>query len=376
MIASLVTDSRLLLRTLYAVATHVADDMPSVVECHLAGHPLPDERSVAAGHRTLGLATSVQPDETLLLLLSGGASSLLALPADGITLDDKRRTIEVMMRAGADIGPLNTVRKHLSALKGGQLAMRCAGSTLTLAVSDVIGDDVSVIGSGPGVADETTWTDAAAALDRFGDTRHPRRVRDRIASGLAGQLADTPKARHLGRADGRVIASRQDALNGARQKAEGLGYRVVVLTNPVVGEAKRSANDWLAEVQRSIAALVRRVCVISAGETTVRVIGTGKGGRNLEFALAMATELRMLARDAVASSLGTDGIDGPTDVAGAFVDRTTIERAAQLGVGEPAAYLDNNDSLSFFEPLGDLIRIGRTDTNVGDLQIYLQGDGP
>ncbi|MGH9176037.1 MAG: DUF4147 domain-containing protein, partial [Vicinamibacterales bacterium] len=235
MVVALAEQRRLSLRTMFGVATHVSDQLPASIECHLAGHPLPDDRSVDAGRRVQRIAESVRPGETLLLLLTGGASSLLAVPADGIRLDDKRRTIELMLHAGADIGALNTVRKHLSAIKGGQLAMRCAGATLTLAVSDVVDDDVAVIGSGPGVADETTWVDAAAALERFGGSGHPPAVRERIAAGLAGLVPDTPKAQHpqLVRARGRVIAGRQDVLAGARRAAEALGYRVVVMSDPV-----------------------------------------------------------------------------------------------------------------------------------------------
>jgi hydroxypyruvate reductase len=319
------------------------------------------------------IADHVLPDETLLLLLSGGASALLALPAPHITLDDKRRTIELMMHGGADIGPLNTIRKHLSAIKGGQLAVRCAGTTLTLAVSDVVGDDVSVIGSGPGVADDTTWQDAVDALERFGGQLHPAAVRARLAAGLAGQVADTPKRRdtRLARASGQVIASRMDALAGARSAAEALGYHVIVLAEPVVGEAREAARQWYGRVQRHLDAASRPVCLISAGETTVRVTGTGRGGRNQEFALALAGPLRASHHAPVAASVGTDGIDGPTEAAGAFVDATTIARAAAMGIADPEVYLGNNDSHAFFEPLGDLIRLGRTDTNVGDLQIYL-----
>ena len=322
----------------------------------------------------LEMAARVRPDQTLLLLLSGGASSLLAVPAAGITLDDKRRTIEAMMHGGADIGSLNTIRKHLSAIKGGQLAAGCAGTALTLAVSDVVGDDVSVIGSGPGVADATTWRDAFSALEQFGGGVLLPAVRERLAAGLGGHIADTPKPAdpRLRRAHGQVIASRQDALAGATRAAEARGYAVVVLAEPVVGEARDAALQWHQVVQQHLAALSGPTCVLSAGETTVRVTGAGKGGRNQEFTLALAGALGKSNHDAMAASIGTDGIDGPTDAAGAVVDRTTPARATARGIADPAVYLGANDAHAFFDALGDLIRIGRTDTNVGDLQIYLR----
>jgi hydroxypyruvate reductase len=234
-------------------------------------------------------------------------------------------------------------------------------------------DDVSVIGSGPGVPDETTWADAAGAITRWGGSAHPVAVRERIAAGVAGKLGDTPKPGEpsVTRAQGHVVASRHDALEGAQRAATHLGYRVVLLPEPVTGEARTAADSWLSTVTRHIAAGGERLCVISAGETTVRVVGSGKGGRNQEFALALAARMHAVTRQALAASVGTDGIDGPTDAAGAFVDCTTLARAAQLGLSPPAVYLDQNNSFEFFDRLGDLIRTGPTDTNVGDLQIFL-----
>ena len=373
MLSAVAANHRLSVATLWGVSTHLADDLDPIAACQLAGHPLPDDRSVAAGRRAQETADRVGPGETLLLLVSGGASALLAQPAAGISLADKRRTIEVMMRAGADIDQLNTVRKHLSDIKGGRLAMQCAGTTLTLAVSDVVGDDVSVIGSGPGVADATTWRDAVGALEQFGGNAYPKAVRERLAAGLAGRVADTPKADDpaLVRAQGRVVANRMDAFAGARVAAEAMGYRVIVVTEPVVGQARQSALHWHAMVRALAVTIDGPACVISGGETTVRVTGTGKGGRNQEFVLALASSIQSSEREVMAASVGTDGIDGPTEAAGAVVDRTSLARAAARGL-RAEALLDNNDSHAFFEPLGDLIRIGRTDTNVGDLQVYLQ----
>jgi hydroxypyruvate reductase len=194
-----------------------------------------------------------------------------------------------------------------------------------------------------------------------------------VAAGIAGMIPDTPNQDELllDRAHGHVIANRQNALDGARSAAEARGYRVIVLPDPVMGEARQSAEQWYATVRRCRAATGGPLCVISAGETTVRIRGHGKGGRNQEFALAVARVMPAADDVSLVASIGTDGIDGPTDAAGAMVDGTTLVRAVRHGLGDPQSYLDQNDSFAFFEPLGDLIRTGRTDTNVGDLQVYL-----
>ncbi len=355
-----------------AVGTHRNVDLPTVVEWREARHPVPDERSVEAAARALQIARAVPPDGLLVILLSGGASALLARPMHGIALADKQQIVQAMLRGGADIHALNTVRKHLSEVKGGRLAAACRGRTITLAISDVVGDDLAVIGSGPGVPDSSTWADAAAALDRHVDQQNqPPSVRVTMEKGLAGDIADTPKpgSPAIARAEAGVIASRVDAMRGARAAAEQLGYRALVITQPVTGEARLVAAEWFAYVGR--VANAARLCVISSGETTVRVTGHGRGGRNQEFALALVRALAGLGRDAVAASVGTDGIDGPTDAAGAMIDSTTLTRAAQLGLDAPESYLDDNNSSAFFDALGDLIRTGPTSTNVGDLQILL-----
>jgi glycerate 2-kinase len=355
-----------------AVGTHRDVELPTLVEWREAPHPVPDERSVEAATRALAIARAVPADGLLVILLSGGASALLARPLPGIPLVDKQQVVHAMLRGGADIHALNTVRKHLSEVKGGRLAAACAGTTMTLAISDVVGDDLGVIGSGPGVPDSSTWVDAVAALNRHVvEQDQPASVRSAMAKGIAGQIADTPKADSaaMSRVQAHVIGSRFNAMSGARAAAEQLGYRAVVIEQPVTREARRVAVEWF-EYVRPLADVIR-TCVISSGETTVRVTGRGRGGRNQEFALALARALATLARDAVAASVGTDGIDGPTDAAGAMVDSTTLTRAAQLGLAAPESYLNDNNSYAFFDALGDLIRSGPTGTNVGDLQILL-----
>lgn len=338
-----------------------------------ASHPLPDEQSVIAGRRALRLAHEVRPDGRLVLLLSGGASSLLAAPLEGLTLAAKRDVIRAMMLAGGDISALNTVRKHLSAVKGGRLAAACAGRTITLAISDVVGDDLSVIGSGPGVPDATTWADARQALDQWLGVDAPPDIAALFMRGAAGLLPDSPKPGDpaLARAEAHVIGGRAEALAGAQREAERLGYSVIRIEDPVVGEARVAADAWWAKVQPLVLATSTPTCVLSAGETTVRVTGPGRGGRNQEFALALAEPMARVSRGAVVASIGTDGIDGPTDAAGAMVDPTTVSRAAALRLASPHDYLQRNDSYSFFHDLHDLIRLGPTETNVGDLQLLL-----
>ena len=331
------------------------------------------------------MAESVAADEALLVLLSGGASALMAVPADGITLDDKRRATERLLKAGADIHALNCVRKHLSALKGGWLAARAPALSRTLAVSDVVGDDLSAIASGPTVADSTTFADALSVLEKYGGVdAYPAAVGARLTSGARGDIPETPKANdpRLARASASVIGNRRDAMNGAGREAAARGYTVICVDEAVVGEARAAADAWLRAIIGGVdqPPRIRRfgetgssgpTCIVSSGETTVHVVGRGKGGRNQEFALALAEPLANLGAPAVAASAGTDGIDGPTDAAGAIVDSTTLERARSACLRPPARYLDDNDAYAFFHALGDLILTGPTDTNVGDLQVLL-----
>jgi hydroxypyruvate reductase len=349
-------------------------DAPPAIETIVGGHPVPTADSERAGRRALAIADALAAEESLLVLLSGGASALMAVPAEGLTLDDKRRTTERLLRAGADIQALNAVRKHLSSIKGGWLAAGTRGPSRTLAVSDVVGDDLSVIASGPTVPDTSTFADALDVLRRFGDVdAYPKAVVARLEKGDRGEVPETPKPgdARLSRADAAVIGGRRDAMEGAAREAAARGYQVVRIEDPVVGEARTTAPSHLRLVVARVAGVGRPVCAVSSGETTVRVTGRGKGGRNQEFALAAAEPLASLGVAAAAASIGTDGVDGPTDAAGALVDSTTIARAQTAGLGPPGRYLDDNNAYAFFEALGDLIHTGPTDTNVGDLQVIL-----
>lgn len=346
-----------------------------VLEWMQAGHPVPDAGSLAAGRRALALAEQVAGDGLLVLLLSGGASAVLAAPVPGVGLDDKVQATQLLLRAGLPIDRINCVRKHLSAIKGGWLAAAARGAVVTLAISDVVGpipDDPAVIGSGPTVPDPTRYADALEAVEECGiRAAFPPAALRALEEGQQGRRPETPKPgdERLRGARTLVIGSRFDALDAAARHAAGLGYDVVTLPAPVVGEARVAAADHL---QLAAAAAVRRpACILSAGETTVEVRGPGRGGRNQEFALAAAVRLGGASGVAGLISVGSDGIDGPTDAAGAMVDTTTLARARAQGLQDPAHYLDRNDSYTFFEQLGDLIKIGPTATNVGDLQVLL-----
>jgi len=354
------------------VAPHTAN-LPAGLDQITGGHPVPSPGSETAGRRALEFVGQLGPEAALVVLLSGGASALLAVPAAGLTLDDKVRTTRRLLAGGADIASLNAVRKHLSAIKGGWLAAATGAACRTLAVSDVVGDDLSVIGSGPTVPDPTTFGVAREVLERFGGLEaYPPAVVARLDLGAAGRVPETPKPgdRRLARATAVVVGGRRDAEAGAAREAGRRGYRVVHLDHPVVGEA-RAAGAALIDRALTLPASAP-VCVLSSGETTVQVTGAGKGGRNQELVLAASAPLgRAGGRPIAIASVGTDGVDGPTDAAGALADTTTIGRAVAAGLDAPAAYLARNDAYAFFDALGDLIRTGATDTNVGDLQVIL-----
>ncbi|HET9833697.1 MAG TPA: DUF4147 domain-containing protein, partial [Vicinamibacterales bacterium] len=284
----------------------------------VGGHPTPTTESEHGGREALALAASMQDGETLVVLLSGGASALMAAPAEHVTLEDKQATTRQLLRAGADIHALNTVRKHLSSIKGGGLAACAAGPSVTFAISDVVGDDLSVIGSGPTVPDASTFGDALDILRRFGgEAAYPASVADRVRKGSAGRVAETPKPGdpRLERAQTYVIGGRRDAMDGAVAKATSLGYHVVRIDDAVVGEARVAGPSHLRACLAAAAGIGRPACFVSSGETTVKVTGDGTGGRNQEFALACVEALATAGVTALIASVGTDGIDGPTDAA-------------------------------------------------------------
>ena len=360
------------------VSTHWAGEWPASITTVRAGHPIPTEASETAGRAALDLASQAAPDESLLVLLSGGASALLAAPA-GVTLADKQAATKLLLEAGASIDELNAVRKHLSAVKGGGLAAAARCEVVTFALSDVVGpvrDDPGVIGSGPTAPDASTWEDALAVVTRRGVlARLPQAVRQRLEAGARGDVPETPKPGdpRLARAAWHLIGSRADAMDAARNAAIDRGFSTITIEAAIVGEARDAGPAFVARALDVSRRLPRPVCVIGAGETTVRVVGRGKGGRNQELALAVAAALDGLREPAAFLSVGTDGIDGPTDAAGGLVDGTTLARARDLGLDLEASLADN-DAYHALDRLGDLVRTGPTDTNVGDLQVLVIGD--
>ena len=369
MLTEFVQSTRVDVRTAIGIGPERSATLPAAATWFDAGHPVPDERSVAAARRALQVARSTGENDVLIVLLSGGASALMALPAEDLTLEDKQETVRRLLKGGATIHELNTSRKHLSAIKGGRLAAASGGAVVTLVISDVVGDDLSVIGSGPTMPDPSTFADALSVLDaRGGRASYPRAVVSHLERGARGEIDETPKPGdpRLQRSVARIIGGRMTAVAGAVEAARSRGYTVHTIDAPIVGEARDAAALFAGEVRQARTRLTLPLCVVGSGETTVHVTGDGLGGRNQEFALAMVP----LLDDAVFGSIGTDGIDGPTDAAGALIDATTMRRAAALGL-DPMGYLRNNDSYHFFNALGDLVHTGPTGTNVGDVQVAL-----
>ena len=343
------------------------------VELNECGHPVPDERGAAGAEFMARIASAAGEGDLVLCLISGGASALLPLPAPPVTLAEKQEVTRLLLACGADIHEMNAVRKHLSAIKGGQLArLAWPAQVEALLVSDVIGDNVDVIGSGPAAPDRSTFADAAAVLDRYRLRRKAPAAVRRIDLGVAGTIAETPKPgdKLFGRVRNTVIGGNRLALAAAAGQARRLGYRTLVLSSSIAGETREVARMHAAiarETAEHGQPLRAPACLITGGETTVTLRGGGLGGRNQEFALAAALDIAGLD-NVVVFSAGTDGSDGPTDAAGAIADGDTLSR-------RPGArrYLEANDSYHYFEALGDLVKTGPTNTNVADVRILLMG---
>lgn len=344
------------------------------IELNECGHPVPDDAGVNGARRIATIAREATEDDLVLCLVSGGASALLPLPVDSVSLQDKQATTKLLLECGANIHQINTVRKHISAIKGGQLAaMAWPATVVSLILSDVIGNDLDVIGSGITAPDRSTFADALAILDRFAlRERVPASVRSYLEAGDG----ETPKADHpvFRKTQNLIVGGNDLALNAAAEHAKELGYRTLVLSSFIEGETKDVARVHAAiakEIHHSGRPVRVPACVISGGETTVTIHGEGKGGRNQEFALAAALDLDGVPR-AVALSAGTDGTDGPTDAAGAIADGNTVAHGASVGMNA-RDYLAANDSYTFFDSINDLIRTGPTGTNVMDVRVLLVG---
>ena len=333
------------------------------IKLHAARHPLPDERGIEGAREIRAIAEDAGERDLVICMISGGASALLPAPVAGLSLDHKQAITRILLKGGATIHELNTVRKHLSTIKGGQLAaLAYPARMLTLILSDVIGDDLDVIGSGPTVGDRTTIADARDVLQKYGID--PPAV-----------LVETPKPgdARLSFVQNLVVGSNRIAIDAAAKKARELGYRPFVLSTFIEGETRDIASMHAANAKEILASnrpVRRPACILSGGETTCTVRGSGMGGRNQEFVLAAAIALGNVAKDVTIFSAGTDGLDGPTDAAGAIADRHTLKRAAELGL-DPRVLLANNDSYRFFEPLNALVKTGPTGTNVMDVRAIL-----
>jgi glycerate 2-kinase len=342
------------------------------VEMVEASHPLPDEAGVRVAKRMAELLESATERDLVLAVISGGGSALLTLPFAGLSLADLRETTDLLLRAGATIVELNAVRKHLSQIKGGGLVRLAGGAAVaSLILSDVVGDPLDVIASGPTVPDPTTFVDAVSALERTDLMgRVPGAVRQHLEAGMRSELPDTPKAGNefVARVQNVIVGSNRLAAEAAVRQAQASGLEGLLLSTFVEGEAREVARVAAALAKELVIydqPVPRPACLVWGGETTVTVKGQGKGGRNQELALAAALPMQGLP-DVVLVALGTDGTDGPTDAAGAVATGETVARAQVRG-RDPRAHLADNDAYPFFDALGDLIRTGPTGTNVNDL---------
>jgi glycerate 2-kinase len=339
------------------------------IELNECGHPVPDERGVAGAQRIAKMASAAGAGDLVICLMSGGASALLPLPAAGITLQEKQAVTKLLLACAANIHEINAVRKHISVIKGGQLARLAEPAAVeALLLSDVIGDNLDVIGSGPTAPDASTFADALAILDKFAiRDRVPASVRNRLEKGARGEILETPKATP---ARNTVIGSNRIALDAAAARARALGYRTLILSSEIEGETREIARMHAAiarEIVHTGRPLKPPACIITGGETTVTIKGDGLGGRNQEFVLAAAIDIAGLDRTVVFSA-GTDGSDGPTDAAGAIADGETLARGP-----DARRYLDANDSYHYFAALKDLVITGPTNTNVMDVRLILVG---
>jgi glycerate 2-kinase len=341
-----------------------------------AGHPLPDSKGLEGARKIKGLLKNTGPKDLVIFLISGGGSALLPLPADKITLEEKQELTQLLLDCGADIKEINTIRKHISQMKGGWVARWAHPSTvITFILSDVVGDPLDAIASGPTVADPTTFHNAWGILEKYDLLKEiAPSIYQHLLQGKKGKVEETPKPWDpvFDKVHNNLIASNIIALRAAEKEAKSLGFNTFILSSSIVGETREAARFHGALVKEVISSghpIPNPACIISGGETTVTIKGKGKGGRNQEFVLAGAFEIQDLEKTVLLSG-GTDGTDGPTDAAGAMADHTTISRARAMGQ-DPAKYLENNDSYNFFKHLGDLLITGPTRTNVMDVRILL-----
>ena len=358
------------------VTTHGTKGILRNLTIFEGGHPVPDQEGGEGAKECLEQARTANADDLVLVLLSGGASALLPCPSPGISLRDKRLVTEQLLRCGAPINEVNTVRKHLSCIKGGRLAAEIHPATsITLILSDVLNGDLSTVASGPTVPDPSTFSQAISIFKRYNLwSRAPKMVKRSLERGSKGKSPETPKPGDpiFERAESFIVSDNRPAVQAAEDKARLLGFQVLVLSTSLQGEAREVARVFGAmawEIHRSGRPLSRPACILAGGELTVAVKGRGLGGRAQEFALAAALQINRLPETIIAG-FGTDGLDGPTVAAGAWAGGTTLKRAEEAGLSAVQHLMDNN-AFGFFKPLRDLIVTGPTGTNVNDLYVLL-----
>ena len=341
-----------------------------------ASHPVPDERGVMAAEEIFDLVSKAGKYDLIISLISGGGSALMPLPAQGITLEEKQIVTDLLLRAGSTIHEINSVRKHLSRIKGGLLARAAfPARVVNLVMSDVVGDDLDVIASGPLVPDRSSFNNVAKIVKKYSlSAKLPDSVRIRIEKGLNGVFNENPKSDDVifEKVENHIIASNIHALKAAEVMARKLGYNTLVLSSMIEGSASETAfwhSRILREIYVSSHPVSRPACILSGGETTVVVKGNGKGGRNMEFAMCAIPHIADLP-NVVMSSIGTDGTDGPTDAAGAYITGETKDIILREGLSLDS-FRDNNDSYSLFDRIGGLIKTGPTNTNVMDIRIMI-----
>jgi len=341
-----------------------------------AGHPVPDDKGLSGTERILDILRDTQETDLIFCLISGGGSALMPLPVAGLTLEDKQITTQELLDCGATIHEINTIRKHISAIKGGKLSRSAyPGTLVALILSDVIGDDLDVIASGPTVPDRSTFNDCIDIIDRYDLTKKiPSSVLEYLLRGRSGEEEETPKPGDpvFEKTEAVIIGSAGLSLDAAAAASRNLGYNTLILSSFIEGETRDVATVHAAigkEIIKSGNPVKGPASIISGGETTVTIRGAGLGGRNTEFVLAAAIAINGVDGITILSG-GTDGTDGPTDAAGAVADGRTCAQAVTKGV-KPDEYLRNNDSYHFFETAGGLIKTGPTMTNVMDLRIML-----
>ncbi|HSC35082.1 MAG TPA: glycerate kinase [Thermodesulfobacteriota bacterium] len=346
------------------------------VKINEAAHPLPDEAGLEGAREIAALLGITGERDLVVFLISGGGSALLPLPAEGLTLEDKQNLTQSLLECGATIHEINVLRKHVSRVKGGRLArLACPSTLISLILSDVSGDDLDSIASGPTVPDRSTFGDCLEIIGKYGlEGKLSAGLVNYIERGEKGEAEETPKPGDpaFERTENVIVGSNIAAARAAKERASELGYNSLILSTSIGGETAGAAKLHAAiarEVVSSGNPVDAPACIVSGGETTVTIRGKGKGGRNQEFALAAAVDIDGLENVLVMSG-GTDGTDGPTDAAGAIADGTTIERARKLGL-DTNRHLGENDSYNFFKPLGDLLMTGPTNTNVMDLRVVL-----